>query len=242
MHRQTGIHACGVLLALALLPACAAGEWKPDGAVLDAAAEADGGGDARDLDGEGAPPDGTGDGATDGTDRADAAPAGITLVISEIDYDQPSADDREFIELYNHGSAAVACAGLTLVLVNGAASGGPASYEEIALSCSSIPAGSFFLVADDAILAESSCPGEQALSGGRIENGPDAVALVNAAREPVDQVAYGGAVAGWGEGSPAPSDPDTQAQASIQRNPPGKDTGDNMGDFQVIAATPCAAP
>ena len=41
------------------------------------------------------------------------------LVINEIDYDQPSTDTAEFIEIRNNGSSPVDLAGWTLELVNG---------------------------------------------------------------------------------------------------------------------------
>ncbi|MCA9543168.1 MAG: lamin tail domain-containing protein, partial [Myxococcales bacterium] len=56
----------------------------------------------------------------------DAAPVVVTeptaagtLIINEIDYDQPGADDGEFIELYNPGASAVQLAGFAVELVNG---------------------------------------------------------------------------------------------------------------------------
>src|SRR5690606_26134241 len=43
-----------------------------------------------------------------------------TIVINEVDYDQPSHDTAEFIELYNPGATPVSLAGKQLILVNGA--------------------------------------------------------------------------------------------------------------------------
>src|SRR5690606_15108452 len=43
-----------------------------------------------------------------------------TLVINEIDYDQPSTDGPEYIELYNPGASPVSLAMKQLLLVNGA--------------------------------------------------------------------------------------------------------------------------
>src|SRR5690606_14677430 len=46
-----------------------------------------------------------------------------TIVINEVDYDQPSHDTSEFIELYNPGATPISLAGKQLILVNGNADG-----------------------------------------------------------------------------------------------------------------------
>jgi hypothetical protein len=45
--------------------------------------------------------------------------ASTTLVINEIDYDQPGTDAAEFIELKNVGSSAIGLSGYSVELVNG---------------------------------------------------------------------------------------------------------------------------
>jgi hypothetical protein len=169
-----------------------------------------------------------------------------SLVINELDYDQPGADYTEFIELYNPTDSAVSCAHLEIWLVNCAAVGGPATYVEDALECSSIASHGYHLIGDAGVLGAVSCAGEQRITGDKIENGsPDAVALVSTATVPIailDSIVYADeACPGWGEGVPSRRDPDT-GDWSLQRVPLGHDTGDNAADFEVRAPTPCRAP
>jgi hypothetical protein len=224
----------------------------PDEAGPDLPPEADEGGrddapDVREDVADEARPDDAPDVREDAADDGPPPPA-PTLVISELDYDQPSADDREFVELYNYGSAPASCTGLELVLVNGGAAGGPAEYHRQALTCTTIAAGGFHLIGDAAFLDVVSCPSKEPLDDppGRFENGEeDVVALWFApAGVWVDQVAYDGdvPVPGWGEGLPAPSDRAT-GDESIQRSPAGHDTDDNSADFACLTpSTPCTDP
>ena len=55
-----------------------------------------------------------------------------TLVINEIDYDQPGTDGAEFLELKNVSAGPVALGGHSVVLVNGTG-GGATTYQTIAL-------------------------------------------------------------------------------------------------------------
>ena len=60
-----------------------------------------------------------------------AAPAAsTTLVINEVDYDQPGTDAAEFVEIKNVGAAAVDLSGYELVMVNGATN---TAYQTFAL-------------------------------------------------------------------------------------------------------------
>jgi hypothetical protein len=220
--------------------------------ATDADADADGGPDAEDVPGEGdadfgpdAPdaPDTPADVPVEDAPADDAATA-PTLVLSELDYQQPGLDRGDFVELYNHGSAPVACAGLALWLIAGGTAT-PTVYLPQELSCGSVPAGGFHLVAAADLHDAVPCASKQLLGTDQIQNGPgDAVALVDTrSGEPVtlDSMAYDGAVAGWGEGTPAPADPG-RGDESLQRTPAGRDTGDNGADFTVRTPTPCAAP
>ena len=58
-------------------------------------------------------------GGTTSTANITVQTGGTHLVINEIDYDMPSTDNAEFIELYNPGATAVSLAGKKLLLVNG---------------------------------------------------------------------------------------------------------------------------
>jgi hypothetical protein len=77
------------------------------------------------------------------TPVATAGPASATsstLVVNEIDYDQPSTDDAEFLEIKNVSSGPVDLAGHAVQLVNGTG-GGAALYQAIALPSLSLAAG-----------------------------------------------------------------------------------------------------
>jgi hypothetical protein len=119
------------------------------------------------------------------------------LEISEIDYDQPGADTAEFIELMNVGPYPAPMNGLTLELVNGEnglvyrkvrldplGELGPSELGLIAMSSVEAPEGvSVIFIGSSAV----------------IQNGPDAVRLVDADGEVLDAIAYGGAVEGIAE-------------------------------------------
>src|SRR5262245_32620326 len=72
-----------------------------------------------------------------------------TIVINEIDYDQPGTDGAEFLELKNVGPTAVNLDDYTVELVNGNA-GGAAVYQTIDLPSVSLPAGDYFVICANA--------------------------------------------------------------------------------------------
>lgn len=204
----------------------------------------------EDVDAWDAPADEPDEGAApEDVAEEDASPPPPAVVISEIDYDQTGTDNMEFIELYNADVSPVPCSGLEIRLVNGV---GSAVYRTQALTCTSLAPGAFHVLGSTALLASILCPSTQVLGTGGtdlIQNGPssttegDAVALIDrSSGTPVvlDQVAYEGLVAGWGEGSPAPTDDATGE--SLQRIPLDRDRNENSLDFTVGPPTACAAP
>src|SRR5918912_2252060 len=75
-----------------------------------------------------------------------AAPAASsTLVINEVDYDQPSTDLAEFLELKNVGAAPIVLDPYSVELVNGTG-GGAAVYQTIDLPAVSLATGDHFVV------------------------------------------------------------------------------------------------
>jgi hypothetical protein len=72
-----------------------------------------------------------------------------TLVINEIDYDQPSTDTAEFLEIKNVSGAAVDFTGHSVRLVNGTG-GGATVYQTIALPSTTLAAGDYFVVCANA--------------------------------------------------------------------------------------------
>ena len=123
-----------------------------------------------------------------------ATPGPPVLVINEIDYDQPSSDFAEFVEIFNDGNGAADLTGVTLELVNGSDN---LPYDTVALPSVTLLSGEYYVVCADA-LSVPNCDLEGFSS---IQNGaPDAVALMFDGAI-VDTVSYEGDVTGFVEGS-----------------------------------------
>ena len=165
-------------------------------------------------------------------------PSSEGLKINEIDYDQPSTDTAEFVEIYN-GTDAVDLAGFQLRFVNGSTG---SVYDTIALS-GTLGAGDFFVACANAATTPN-CDLDDNPDTNFIQNGaPDAVALVETATETiVDTVSYEGETsAPYTEGTGAVADPGEVAFVSISRIPDGTDTDDNSADFTLVCTTPGTA-
>jgi len=160
------------------------------------------------------------------------------VVINEIDYDQPGADNAEFLELKNVGGVAADLSNFSVQLINGA-SGGASVYQSIALPPTTLAAGEYFVICADAS-ATPNCDLDVISS---IQNGsPDAVALwMNGAV--VDAVSYEGSVVPpFVEGSGAGlEDVGGTAFSGISRFPDGIDTDLNNADLSRRCITPGAA-
>jgi predicted extracellular nuclease len=163
------------------------------------------------------------------------------LVINEIDYDQPSTDTAEFIEIKNADSAAVNLDGYAVVLVNGNG-GGALVYQTIELPSVSLPAGGYFVVCANAANTVN-CNLDVTTNTDLIQNGaPDAVALVLGTTI-VDAVSYEGNTGApytEGSGSGLEDNPAT-AFLGLSRFPDGGDTNQNNIDLSPRCITPGAA-
>jgi endonuclease/exonuclease/phosphatase family metal-dependent hydrolase len=161
------------------------------------------------------------------------------LVINEIDYDQPSTDTAEFLEIRNNSTAPVQLDSFALRWVNGS---NDTVYRTNDLPDFSLPAGGYFVVCGEPANVPN-CDFDAGAATDLIQNGaPDAVALVNGDTI-VDTVSYEGEVPGYTEGAAgAPTDPGTTGSdgLGIARMPDGCDTDQNALDFQVAAITPGA--
>lgn len=167
-----------------------------------------------------------------------ASPATAQVVINEIDYDQPSTDTAEFIELKNVGAAAESLDGYSLELVNGTG-GGAVVYETIALPPEELAAGGYFVVCADAA-ATPNCDLDVSPDSNLVQNGsPDAVALLFGAAI-VDTVSYeGDTAAPYTEGSGGGlEDPSSADLVSVSRFPDGADTDVNNVDLSPRCITP----
>jgi hemolysin type calcium-binding protein len=171
-----------------------------------------------------------------------------TLLITEVDYDQPSDDTGEFIEIYNVGRSPASLNNVAILLFNGSQS--PATeYGRITLGGKLGPR-SILTIASDTIPfllpgggAVVSLPG----TSDQIQNGaPDGLALVNLSTFAViDAIAYEGAIpAAQIVGGPVvdlgPSvgtDTGTLADTSLSRKAMDLDNNAST-DWRMVDSTP----
>lgn len=175
------------------------------------------------------------DGLGSHTANCGVTPSEPILVINEIDYDQPSTDTTEFIEIKNVGAGSADLNEYSLQFVNGAA-GGAAQYQLFALPTVSLAAGDYFVLCANAATV-ANCDLDVSPDTNLIQNGdPDAVALLFGTTIIIDTVSYEGNTASpytevSGDGLDDPG-----AVGSISRCPDGTDTNQNNVDF-VFTAT-----
>ena len=164
-----------------------------------------------------------------------------SIVINEVDYDQPGRDDAEFVELYNPGDEPVPLAGVKLELVNGA-TGRVYGTFDLTAAGSTLAAGAYLLVADQKVLdaAPADCAG--ILLTRSIQNGsPDGIRLVTDGGDFIDGLAYEGWMPYVGEGdSPTARESNSGLNESLSRCGNGVDTDNNDADFKATAPTPGA--
>ncbi len=165
-----------------------------------------------------------------------AAPASAqstSLVINEVDYDQPSTDSAEFLEIKNVATTAINLDPYQLRFVNGA---NGTNYLTVNLPNVDLAGGDRFVVCANPATTPN-CDLDGGADTNLIQNGnPDGVVLENASGI-VDGLAYGGVMAGIGEGATAITDTDT-AGRGIARIPDGCDTDNNSVDFARADITP----
>ena len=169
-------------------------------------------------------------------------PGASRLVINEIDYDQPSLDTLEFIEIHNAGAAPESLAGWTLELVNGANNTVYTTFD-LSTVTPSLGAGQYLVLGTSALLTQLPLQTPAlafANASDNVQNGaPDGIVLRKNGSV-IDAVSYEGPMAGLTEGGGgAPTDNTT---GSIGRSPNGADTDINSADFVFSAtSTPGAA-
>ena len=161
-----------------------------------------------------------------------------TLVINEVDYDQPSTDGSEFLEIKNVSAAPVALGDHAVQLVNGTG-GGAAVYQTITLPSADLAAGGYFVVCGNASTVLN-CDLDVTPNENLIQNGaPDAVAIVSGTTI-VDAVSYegnSGAPYTEGSGTGLEDDP-AEVDQGISRLPDGTDTDLNNVDLDLSCITP----
>jgi hypothetical protein len=172
------------------------------------------------------------DSAADGGAASEVCSAGLR--ISEVDYDQPSADDSEFVEVVNTSDCEAQLSGVVLELLNGSDGKVYARYE-LDTAGSSLAAYERLLVGDPSVL--TGLPAERLalpLNGSGMQNGPDGVRLMLGERV-LDALAYEGAVPGLSEGQASGAD---DAERAFGRCPDGFDSEQNSLDFRLLTPTP----
>ncbi|MEM8489007.1 MAG: lamin tail domain-containing protein, partial [Bacteroidota bacterium] len=117
-------------------------------------------------------------------------PPDVDIVINEVDADQTSTDDAEFVELYDGGTGNTDLSGLVLVFFNGS---DDASYEAFDLDGQTTNAEGYFVLCGDAANV-ANCDLDVTPDDNLIQNGADAVAL------------YVGDAAGFPTDTPASTD------------------------------------
>lgn len=185
-------------------------------------------------------------------------PPSSGIVINELDYDQPTADTGEFIELYNGTTEELTLDGLLVTLVNGSGSSGALFYKTFELTGTIAPGG-YFVIGTPSVIASlpSGTPSlsEPALDAGWIQNGaPDGVALWNPTTNTVlDALAYeggimsarlvsGGTPVSLTEGMATTAEDSGSMPGSLSRIPNGTDTNNAAMDWAFVSTpTPGAA-
>src|ERR1044071_5686082 len=136
---------------------------------------------------------------------APASAQSTTLVINEVDYDQPSTDAAEFLEIKNVSTSAINLDPYQLRFVNGSNN---TNYLTVNLPSVELATGDYYVVCANAANTPN-CDQDITPDTNLIQNGnPDGVVLENGSAV-VDGLAYGGAMAGVGEGATAITDTDT---------------------------------
>jgi hypothetical protein len=172
--------------------------------------------------------------AEGGEEAPPACASGLRL--NELDYEQASADAGEFVEVVNRAACEADLAGVALELVNGSDGKVYARYE-LAEAAASLASGARLVLGDPSVL--SALPAgtpNLALNGSGLQNGPDAVRLVQG-EQVLDAVAYEGAVPGVDAGV-SPADDEERA---LGRCPDGFDSGDPALDLRLAPPSPGAS-
>lgn len=150
--------------------------------------------------------------------------------INEIYYDHPGADTGyEFIELASADGTPADLSGFTIEFHNGTGSGWTLVWR--APAGTQLAADAVFVVGGQNVV-----PAPDVVISLSLQNGPDALRLVDAAGNPLDLVGYGGlADTAYVETRAAPA---VSAGQSLARVRDGVDTNHNALDFAAAIPTP----
>ena len=166
---------------------------------------------------------------------AAAHAASTTLVINELDYDQPTGDTAEFLELKNVSGAAIGLDPYSVVLVNGNA-GGAAVYRTVELPAADLAPGDLYVICANAANTPN-CDQDVSPDTDWAQNGaPDGAGLLDGTTL-VDALSYeGDTAAPYTEGSGLGLEDTAAVGEGLSRC--GADTDQNNADFLLRAITP----
>ncbi|MFO0671669.1 MAG: lamin tail domain-containing protein [Polyangiaceae bacterium] len=177
----------------------------------------------------------------------DAGPPSTTLVINEIDYDQPGTDGPEFVEILNKsGVDTVDLTNLQIVFFNGGTAGAASNeYLRIDLGPGSLAPGQYLLVNAASVADAGAAALTRDLGVGKsIQNGPrDSIIIADKNTNAViDAVTYQALVGNNApptnatynlvEGNMTTAFDSNTVAGSLVRDPNGSDTNDNSVDFK----------
>ena len=172
------------------------------------------------------------------------------LRLNELDYDQPSFDTAEFVEILNVSDRRYRLGQVALVFVNGSTS---AEYRRVQLSGRLGPSRRLVAATAAVPVDGSARVISLPLSRNNIQNGsPDGVALVDTANGVIlDALSYEGSIheavieglpGTWSlvDGNAMTEADDGDVTGSLCRLPDRTDTGDDDHDWSSCAPTPGA--
>lgn len=160
------------------------------------------------------------------------------LVINEIDYIQPGANNAEFIEIKNVTNTSVNLDHFNLRFARGTSTP-PDVYRRIDLPAVNLPAGAYFVVCTNpALVPNCTFVVEPAID--LLENATPAAVAIFYQDTLVDAVSYGGSTgAPYTEGSGiVPTEDGTVPGLGLSRVGDGVDTNRNNIDFGLRCVTP----
>jgi len=167
------------------------------------------------------------------------------LVINEIDYDQPSTDASEFIELKNTGSLRISLGSYLIEMLNG---NGNSVYRTVELPAVLLDPGDYYVICGDAQNVPN-CDLDVSPDTNLIQNDLDALAVMLDGGI-VDALGYEGDTGtphtetSGSELEDLVIDPVSGADVydmGLSRCPDGADTNNNNADFTFRSITPGAA-
>ena len=159
------------------------------------------------------------------------------IIINEVDYDQPSTDASEFIEIFNRSASTVNLDSFTVIGQNGATD---MVYRTMPLPNYNLASGDYYVICGNSSTVPN-CDLVVSPSTNLIQNGaPDGLGLKYGTNGLLcDALSYEGNTTDYTEysGVGIYDDP-SEFFSSISRVPNGKDTDSNNVDFKLVCASP----